>query len=200
MIAASRNLEGTQTIICGTRYGNVMASRGSVIPLFVEQILAGNPITVTDPAMTRFMMTLANAVDLVLYAFRHGSNGDIYVQKAPAATLSVLTTALLELLQRPAHQVRDIGTRHGEKQYEVLLSREERVRAEDLGDYFRIPPDGRDLNYAKFVEQGERRITVAEDYNSRNTELLDVAGMKALLLKLTFIQRIARGEPATPDE
>lgn len=203
MVAASRNLEGTGTVICGTRYGNVMASRGSVIPLFVEQVLAGKPITVTDPAMTRFMMTLADAVDLVLYAFEHGNNGDIFVQKAPAATVQVLTQAILELMGKPGHEVRQIGTRHGEKLYEALLSREEMACAQDLGGYFRVPPDGRDLNYAKFVEEGEQRITQSthgEDYNSHNTTRLDVAGMKALLLKLEFMQRIARGEHAVAED
>ena len=200
MVAASRNLEGTGTVICGTRYGNVMASRGSVIPLFVEQVLAGRPITVTDPAMTRFMMTLDDAVELVLYAFRHGGNGDIFVQKAPAATVAVLTRAVLEVMERPSHEVREIGTRHGEKLFEVLLSREERACADDLGDYFRVPPDGRDLNYAKFVEQGEPRISRGEDYNSHNTRRLDLEDMKHLLLELDFMQRIARGEPATPQE
>ena len=197
MVAASRNLEGTNTVICGTRYGNVMASRGSVIPLFVEQVLAGKPITVTDPSMTRFMMTLDDAVQLVLYAFEHGNNGDIFVQKAPAATVQVLTQSLLELMGKPEHEVREIGTRHGEKLYEALLGREEMACAEDMGDYFRVPPDARDLNYAKFVELGEQRITQSthgEDYNSHNTTRLDVAGMKALLLKLDFMQRIARGE------
>jgi UDP-glucose 4-epimerase len=200
MVATSRNLEGTGTVICGTRYGNVMASRGSVIPLFVEQVLAGRPITVTDPAMTRFMMTLDDAVELVLYAFANGGNGDIFVQKAPAATVKVLTQAILELMRRPDHEVREIGTRHGEKLFEVLLSREERACAEDLGDYFRVPPDGRDLNYAKFVEQGEPRITHGEEYSSHNTRRLDLEGMKQLLLKLDFMQRIARGEPATPED
>jgi len=200
MVAASRNLESTATVICGTRYGNVMASRGSVIPLFVDQILAGQPITVTDPAMTRFMMTLDDAVELVMYAFRHGGNGDIFVQKAPAATVEVLTRALLELMNRPDHEVREIGTRHGEKLYEALLSREERACAEDLGDYFRVPPDGRDLNYAKFIEQGEQRITHGEDYNSHNTKRLDVEGMKQLLLKLDFMKRIARGEAAMTED
>jgi UDP-N-acetylglucosamine 4,6-dehydratase/5-epimerase len=197
MVAASRNLEGTNTVICGTRYGNVMASRGSVIPLFVEQVLAGKPITVTDPSMTRFMMTLDDAVELVLYAFEHGNNGDIFVQKAPAATVEVLIQALLELMGKPEHEVREIGTRHGEKLYEALLGREEMACAEDMGDYFRVPPDARDLNYAKFVELGEQRITQSthgEDYNSHNTTRLDVASMKALLLKLDFMQRIARGE------
>jgi UDP-N-acetylglucosamine 4,6-dehydratase len=200
MVALSRNLEGTGTVICGTRYGNVMASRGSVIPLFVEQILAGKPVTVTDPAMTRFMMTLEDAVELVMYAFRNGQNGDIFVQKAPAATVAVLTQALLELLQRPNQEVREIGTRHGEKLYEVLLSREEFANAQDLGEYFRVPPDGRDLNYDKFVEQGERRISHAQEYNSHNTRRLDLAEMKQMLLKLDFMQRIVRGEAATPED
>jgi UDP-N-acetylglucosamine 4,6-dehydratase/5-epimerase len=200
MVATSRNLEGSGTVICGTRYGNVMASRGSVIPLFVEQVLAGQPITITDPAMTRFMMTLEEAVDLVLYAFTHGSNGDIFVQKAPAATVRDLATAILALMKRDQHPVREIGTRHGEKHYEVLLSREEFARADDLGDYYRIAPDARDLNYAKFVEQGEKKITTAEEYNSHNTRRLDVEGMKQLLLRLEFMQRIARGESATPED
>ncbi len=200
MVAASRSLESRGTVICGTRYGNVMASRGSVIPLFVDQMLSGAPITVTDPAMTRFMMTLDHAVDLVLYAFEHGQNGDIFVQKAPAATVAVLTQALRDVLRRPQHEVREIGTRHGEKLYETLLSREEFAAAEDLGDYFRIPPDGRDLNYAKFVEQGEKRITVSGEYNSHNTRQLDVPGMRELLLQLPFIQRVARGESAGAGE
>lgn len=199
MVATSRNLENTGTTICGTRYGNVMASRGSVIPLFVEQVLAGRPITITNPAMTRFMMTLDDAVELVLYAFQNGNNGDIYVQKAPAATLPVLTRAILELMNRPDHEVREIGTRHGEKLYESLLTSEELACAEDLGEYYRIPPDGRDLNYSKFVEQGEQSLNKGEDYNSHNTRRLDVQGMKQLLLKLDFMQRIARGEPATPE-
>jgi len=203
MVAASRNLESTNTVICGTRYGNVMASRGSVIPLFVEQVLAGRPITVTDPTMTRFMMTLEDAVELVLHAFKHGSNGDIFVQKAPAATVQVLTRAILEVMRKPNHEVREIGTRHGEKLYEALLSREEMACAEDQGDYYRVPPDGRDLNYAKYVEEGEQRITRSthgEDYNSHNTTRLDVDGMKTLLLKLDFMRRIARGEPAMAQE
>ncbi|QRF59009.1 polysaccharide biosynthesis protein [Variovorax paradoxus] len=199
MVSASRNLESTNTVICGTRYGNVMASRGSVIPLFVEQVLSGRPITVTDPSMTRFMMTLEDAVELVLHAFEHGSNGDIFVQKAPAATVQVLTQAILELMGKPNHEIREIGTRHGEKLYEALLSREEMACAEDQGGYYRVPPDGRDLNYAKYVEQGEQRITRSthgEDYNSHNTTRLDVESMKRLLLKLEFMQRIARGEHA----
>lgn len=203
MVATSRNLESTDTVICGTRYGNVMASRGSVIPLFVQQVRAGKPITVTDPSMTRFMMTLTDAVDLVLYAFEHGNNGDIFVQKAPAATVEVLARAILELMGKPNHPIAVIGSRHGEKLYESLLSREERACAEDMGEYFRVPPDGRDLNYEKFVELGEARITQAlhgEEYNSHNTTRLDVAGMKKLLLKLQFMQRIARGEDAEPVE
>lgn len=203
MVAASRSLDGTGTVICGTRYGNVMASRGSVIPLFVEQVLAGKPITITDPEMTRFMMTLADAVELVLYAFENGSNGDIFVQKAPAATVETLARAILELMGRPEHPVQIIGTRHGEKLYEALLSREEMAYAEDHGNYYRVPPDGRDLNYTKYVEMGEQRLTQTahgEDYNSHNTERLDVEGMKALLLKLDFMQKIARGEYAVAED
>lgn len=194
MVATSRNYAGSPSVACGTRYGNVMASRGSVIPLFVNQILSGQPITVTDPGMTRFMMSLENAVELVLYAFAHGGNGDIFVQKAPAATVETLVRALLELLGRPDHEVRIIGIRHGEKLYESLLGREERARSEDLGEYFRVPPDDRDLNYAKFFEEGDVALRGAEEYNSDNTERLDVEGMKALLLQLEFIQRILRGE------
>lgn len=197
MVATSRNLELTKTVICGTRYGNVMASRGSVIPLFVEQVQAGKPVTVTDPEMTRFMMTLEEAVDLVLYAFEYGCNGDIFVQKAPAATIGVLLEALLDLLNKKNHRINIIGTRHGEKLYETLLSREEMATAQDLGEYYRILPDSRDLNYAKFVEQGQARLTQSchiEDYNSHNTKRLDVAEMKDLLLKLDFIRSIIRGE------
>jgi len=194
MVAASRNLEQSDTVICGTRYGNVMASRGSVIPHFVEQVLAGKPISITDPAMTRFMMTLEDAVDLVLYAFEHGGNGDIFVQKAPAATIEVLAQALLHLMDKQDHEIHVIGTRHGEKLYETLLSREEMVAAQDMGSYYRIPPDLRDLNYEKFVEQGEVKISETVDYNSHNTTRLDVEAMKALLLKLPFMQAIARGE------
>ena len=197
MVAKSRTLEGTDTVVCGTRYGNVMASRGSVIPLFVEQLRAGLPLTVTDPSMTRFMMTLDDAVDLVLYAFRHGSNGDIFVQKAPAATIGVLAEAIRRLAGRPDHEIRVIGTRHGEKLYEVLLSREEMASAEDLGEYFRVPPDLRDLNYAKFVEQGEARISRSEDYNSHNTQRLDVDAMQAMLMKLGFMQAFVAGR--TPE-
>ena len=198
MVAKSRGSEST--VICGTRYGNVMASRGSVIPLFIEQIRAGRPITITDPAMTRFMMTLDDAVDLVLYAFDHGKPGDIFVQKAPAATIETLAKALTGLMGVRDHEIRVIGTRHGEKLYEALLSREERVAAEDLDGYFRVPPDLRDLNYGKFVEQGEVRISGAEDYNSHNTERLDVEGMKKLLMRLSFMPAIVRGENVPPEE
>jgi UDP-glucose 4-epimerase len=198
MVAVSRNLDGT--VICGTRYGNVMASRGSVIPLFVQQVLKGEPITITDPAMTRFMMTLEESVALVLYAFEHGDNGDIFVQKAPAATVSVLARAILEVMRKPDHPIIEIGTRHGEKLYETLLSREEMSGAEDLGDYYRVRPDGRDLNYSKFVEEGEKRITRGQEYNSHNTRQLDIAGMKALLMKLDIMQRASRGGPVVEDE
>lgn len=200
MVAKSRNVDPDKTVICGTRYGNVMASRGSVIPLFVDQIRAGKPITITDPNMTRFMMTLADAVDLVLYAFEHGTNGDLFVQKAPGATIKTLAHALAELTGSPEHPVQEIGTRHGEKLYEVLLSREEMACAEDMGEYFRIPPDLRDLNYGKFVEQGEEKISHTEDYNSHNTERLDVAGMQALLRKLEFIRALEQGEYISPED
>ncbi|MFJ4457248.1 polysaccharide biosynthesis protein [Pseudomonas sp. NPDC089392] len=200
MVAKSRNLDEAKTVICGTRYGNVMASRGSVIPLFIDQVRAGKPLSITDPNMTRFMMTLADAVDLVLYAFEHGNNGDLFVQKAPAATVQTLATALTALLGQPEHPIQVIGTRHGEKLYEALLSREEMACAEDMGDYYRVPPDLRDLNYSKFVEQGEEKISHTEDYNSHNTHRLDVAEMQALLLKLDFIKAIQRGEHATPEE
>ncbi|MDH4554966.1 NAD-dependent epimerase/dehydratase family protein [Pseudomonas sp. BN417] len=200
MVAKSRNVDDNKTVICGTRYGNVMASRGSVIPLFIEQIRSGKPLTITDPDMTRFMMTLSDAVDLVLYAFEHGNNGDLFVQKAPAATVEVLAKALTALHEKPDHPIQVIGTRHGEKLYEALLSREEMACAEDMGDYFRVPPDLRDLNYAKFIEQGEEKISHSEDYNSHNTDRLDIAGMQKLLLKLDFIRAIQRGELATPEE
>jgi UDP-glucose 4-epimerase len=199
MVAKSRSANDA-TMICGTRYGNVMASRGSVIPLFINQIHNGQPISITDPNMTRFMMTLSDAVDLVLYAFEHANPGDIFVQKAPAATIETLAIAIKEILDVPDHEVRIIGTRHGEKLYETLLSREEIASAEDLGNYYRVPPDLRDLNYGKFVEQGELEISIAEDYNSHNTSRLDVEGMKQLLKKLSLIQAIERGEKANPEE
>lgn len=198
IVAKSRNSD--DTVICATRYGNVMASRGSVIPLFVDQIRAGKPLSITDPNMTRFMMTLDDAVDLVLYAFEHGKHGEIFVQKAPAATIETLAKALTELMGVPNHEIRIIGTRHGEKLYEALLSREEMVAAQDLGGYYRVPPDLRDLNYGKFVEQGEIKISEAVDYNSHNTTRLDVEEMKVLLMKLSFMQAITRGEYAQPEE
>ena len=191
-VAKSRNIN--RTVINVTRYGNVMCSRGSVIPLFTQQIRASQPITITDPAMTRFMMTLDDAVDLVLYAFENGRPGEIFVQKAPAATIETLAYALTDLLGSPKHEVHIIGTRHGEKLYEALLSREEMVAAEDLGGYYRVPPDLRDLNYGKFVEQGEVKISEAIDYNSHNTIRLDVLGVQALLMKLQFIRAIVGGE------
>jgi UDP-N-acetylglucosamine 4,6-dehydratase len=194
MVAASRNLSNSDSVICGTRYGNVMASRGSVIPLFVDQMRAGTPMTVTDPNMTRFMMSLEDAVELVMYAFEHGNNGDIFVQKAPAATVGTLARALREVMGQPDHRIREIGTRHGEKLYETLLSREEFSSAEDLGQYYRVPPDARDLNYEKFVEEGEQRITTASEYTSHNTRQLDVGEMKEMLLGLKYVQRAMRGE------
>ncbi len=197
-VAKSRNVDPAKTAICGTRYGNVMASRGSVIPLFVKQILAGTPITITDPAMTRFMMTLDDAVDLVLYAFEHGNSGDIFVQKAPAATTQTLAKALTELLGKPDYPINIIGTRHGEKKHETLLSREEMALAGDLPGYFRVPPDLRDLNYGKYVERGEKRISEAEDYTSANTQRLDVDDMKQLLMKLEFVRDLVAGRPAVP--
>lgn len=194
MVAKSRNVDSSKTVICGTRYGNVMASRGSVIPLFVDLIKEGKSLTITDPNMTRFMMTLEDAVDLVLYAFTHGNSGDIFVQKAPAATIATLAIALKDLLNVPEHPVNIIGTRHGEKLYEALLSREEMIASIDMGDYYRIPPDLRDLNYGKYVEQGDTRISAVEDYNSHNTQRLDVEGMKKLLLKLPFINALRAGQ------
>jgi UDP-N-acetylglucosamine 4,6-dehydratase/5-epimerase len=199
-VAKSRSADSSTTIICCTRYGNVMASRGSVIPLFVEQIRRGQPITITDPSMTRFMMTLEQAVELVCYAFTNGSSGDIFVQKAPAATLRTVAEALLSVLGRPKHPIDIIGTRHGEKLFETLLSREEMAAAEDLGQYFRIPPDLRDLNYSKFVEEGEPRIAQFQDYNSNNTERWDVGQMKAALLKLGFIKKVLAGEVPNGEE
>jgi UDP-glucose 4-epimerase len=171
-----------------------------VIPLFVEQFQQGRPLTVTDPDMTRFMMTLDNAVDLVLYAFEHGAPGDIFVQKAPAATIGTLGRALLGLLGKPDHPIQVIGTRHGEKLYETLLSREEMAGAQDLGAYYRVPPDLRDLNYGKFVETGERRISESVDYNSHNTERLDEESMRDLLMKLAFMRDLMAGRPAVPVE
>jgi len=198
IVAKSRSSDST--IICTTRYGNVMASRGSVIPLFVDQINKELPISITDGEMTRFMMTLEDAVDLVLFAFESGNPGDIYVQKAPASTISVLTEALTELMGKSDYPVNVIATRHGEKLYETLLSREEMVAAKDLGNYFCVPPDLRDLNYEKFMDQGEIKISLSDDYNSHNTKRLDKGSMKELLLKLEFMQQIVRGEYVDPEE
>lgn len=199
IVAKSRNLEHTKTTICCTRYGNVMASRGSVIPLFIRQVVNGEPISVTDPSMTRFMMTLDDAVDLVLHAFQNGSNGDIFVQKAPAATIETLVKALLQVLGKPEHHVNIIGTRHGEKQYEALCSREEMFVAEEQGNYYRVPADNRDLNYSKFFEEGEKDLFDVEDYNSHNTNRLDVDGMVDLLRKLDFIREIENGNIIVPE-
>ena len=187
MVAKSRNLNGSGMVFCGTRYGNVMASRGSVIPLFVDQIKKGNPLTITDPNMTRYMMTLDDAVDLVLFAFQNGNPGDIFVQKSPAATIEVLAKALLELY-KVNNQIKIIGTRHGEKLYETLVNREEMVKAEDLGNYYRIPADTRDLNYNRFFIEGEAQISQMEEYNSHNTSRLNIEETKQLLLKLDFIR------------
>lgn len=187
MVAKSRNLNGTGTVFCGTRYGNVMASRGSVIPLFVEQIKKGEPVTITDPNMTRFMMTLEDAVTLVVFAFEHGENGDIFIQKAPAATIEVLARALIELYNSRS-EIKIIGTRHGEKLYETLVNREEMAKAVDMGDYFRVPADNRDLNYGLFFTQGEQKVSEVQDYTSHNTTRLNVEEMKQMLLKLSMIR------------
>lgn len=194
MVAKSRLALGTATTITGTRYGNVLASRGSVIPLFVDQVRQNKPITITDPTMTRFVMTLEEAVDLVLYAFENGQNGDLFVQKAPAATIEVLARSVLSILDADWHPVKVIGTRHGEKLYEALLSREEMAIAEDRGTYYRVPPDNRDLNYAQFVEQGEKEISEAHDFNSHNTQRLDQVEMTRILLRLPYIRSVLRNE------
>lgn len=185
LVAKSRN--AGDTVICGTRYGNVMASRGSVIPLFVDQIKGNKNLTVTDPNMTRFMMTLEDAVDLVLFAFENADPGDMFVQKAPAATVETLAKALLEMYKSEG-EIEVIGTRHGEKLYESLLTREEKVKAEDMGHYYRVPADNRDLNYANYFSEGEIDMNVVEDYHSHNTDRLDIGGMKQLLMKLDFIK------------
>lgn len=199
-VAVAKSRSSSQTIINVTRYGNVMCSRGSVIPLFTNQIRTGQAITITDPSMTRFMMTLDDAVDLVLYAFEHGQPGEIFVQKAPAATIEVLANALTKMLGVPNHPINIIGTRHGEKLFEVLLSREEMVTAKEQENYFRVPPDLRDLNYNKFVEQGEIKISESVEYNSHNTTRLGVQEMEALLMKLNFMQATMRGEQIEPEE
>lgn len=186
MVAKSRNLNGSGTTFCGTRYGNVMASRGSVIPLFIEQIKKGKPLTITDPSMTRFMMTLADAVELVLFAFENGEQGDLFVQKSPAATIATLAQALKELYNASS-PIQIIGTRHGEKVYEVLVNREDMVKAEDMGDFYRIPADNRNLNYEQYFSEG-KDISKVEEYHSHNTARLDVEGTKKLLLKLDIIR------------
>jgi UDP-glucose 4-epimerase len=188
MIARSRNLnDNGKTVICGTRYGNVMASRGSVIPLFIDQIKSGLPLTITDPNMTRFMMTLDDAVNLVLFAFKNGKNGDIFVQKSPAATIDTLVKALLDIY-KANNKINVIGTRHGEKLYEVLVSREDMVKAEDLKEFYRVPADVRDLNYDMYFSEGEEKLSKIEDYHSHNTHRLDVEEMKELLLKLSIVK------------
>lgn len=192
MVAKSRILDN-KTIFCGTRYGNVMASRGSVIPLFINQIKENKPLTLTDPNMTRFMMTLEDAVDLVLYAFENANQGDLFVQKAPSASVGTLATALIELYQSTS-ELRVIGTRHGEKIYETLVNREDMIKAEDLGEYYRIPADNRDLNYDQYFSEGMPDIANLNEYNSHNTVILDVEGMKELLLKLPIIRKDILGE------
>jgi len=191
IVAKSRN--SNSTIICGTRYGNVMASRGSVIPLFTQQIISDKPITITNSDMTRFMMTLDEAVELVLFAFSNGNPGDIFVQKSPAATIQVLVDALTSILNKSGHEIKIIGTRHGEKRYEVLLSKEEMAHADDLGEYYRVPPDLRDLNYGKYLDEGETKFENYEEYSSDNTKRLDFIEMKNLLLKLDTLVQIQKG-------
>ena len=186
-VAKSRNLNSEQTLICGTRYGNVMVSRGSVIPLFIEKIKAGEPLTITDPNMTRFLMTLEEAVELVIHAFKHAQNGDIMVQKAPSSTIGDLATALLQLFEAQ-NELTIIGTRHGEKKAETLLTREEYAQCEDLGDYYRVPADSRDLNYSNYFEDGSESITAAYEYNSDNTTILTVEEIKEKLLTLKYVR------------
>jgi UDP-N-acetylglucosamine 4,6-dehydratase/5-epimerase len=200
VVVAKSRQGGSTTVICATRYGNVMASRGSVIPLFAELIDDNKELTVTDPNMTRFMMTLDESVDLVLFAFKHGNPGDIFVQKAPAASIGVLTQALCNLMGKPDYPIRVIGTRHGEKKYESLISKEEMACSIDMGEYYKVPPDLRDLNYAKYVEEGDKAIEKSIEYNSDNTDQLDVDGMEKLLNKLKFIKAIKQGEVIDPEE
>ena len=199
VVAKSRQAKDS-TVICSTRYGNVLASRGSVVPLFVDLILKNKELTLTDPDMTRFMMTLDDAVDLVFFAFLNGMPGDIFVQKSPAATVDVLAKALSEIMGKTNYATRIIGTRHGEKRYESLLSREEMASAENMGNYFRVRPDLRDLNYGKYVDAGQEEITSAGEYNSDNTEQLDVEGMKILLSTLQFIKAAVNGKLVDTDE
>lgn len=200
VFVAKARTAGDKTVICGTRYGNVLASRGSVVPLFVRQARAGIPLTITDPEMTRFVMTLPQAVDLVLHAFMHGENGDLFVQKSPGVTIRDLAQAVVNVLGVTNHPIREIGTRHGEKLYEALLSREERVKAEDQGQYFRVKPDYRSLNYSSYENAGERDINTAEDYNSHNTDRLNVDQMEKILLDLEYMKRVLAGENPEADE
>lgn len=188
MVAKSRVCDPKKTILCATRYGNVMGSRGSVIPLFLEQIKSGKPLTITDPTMTRFLMSLEESVDLVIYAFKHANPGDIFVQKSPASTVGDLAKAVNELLNADT-EIKVIGTRHGEKLYESLVSREEMARSEDLGEYFRIPADSRDLNYSKYFVEGETKVSEIDDYTSHNTDRLDISGIKNTLLKLDWVKK-----------
>jgi UDP-N-acetylglucosamine 4,6-dehydratase/5-epimerase len=187
MVAKARTQRENETVLSATRYGNVMASRGSVIPLFVSQLKEGKPLTVTDPNMTRFLMSLEDSVDLVLYAFKHGKQGDLFVQKAPASTVADLAQALKEIFKKE-NPIRIIGTRHGEKLYESLISREEMAKAEDMGDYYRIPADNRDLNYAQYFSEGEEKLSHLDDYTSHNTKRLNIEQIKKLLLKLDYIK------------
>jgi UDP-N-acetylglucosamine 4,6-dehydratase len=193
MVAKSRIIDSQKTIFCGTRYGNVMASRGSVIPLFIDQIKEGKPLTLTDPNMTRFMMTLEDAVDLVLFAFENANQGDLFVQKAPSATVGTLAQALIELYKSKS-DIKVIGTRHGEKLYETLVNREDMVKAQDLGEYYRIPADNRDLNYEQYFSEGTPEMANLDEYHSHNTAILDIEGMKNLLLKLPIIRKDILGE------
>lgn len=199
MVAKSRLAVGSKTTITGTRYGNVLASRGSVIPLFIEQLVSGKPLTLTDPTMTRFVMSLAEAVDLVLHAFTSGENGDLFVQKAPAATVETLALAVLDIMGRRDHPIKIIGTRHGEKLYETLLSREEMTIAEDQGLYYRVPPDNRDLNYSVFVEKGDKEISEHHDFNSHNTRQLDRAEMVQVLTQLDYVRRVQESNGTRPE-
>jgi UDP-glucose 4-epimerase len=193
-ISKARAAQGSDTVIAATRYGNVLASRGSVVPLFMHQVRHGQPITITDPDMTRFVMTLDEAVRLCLYAFEHGQNGDLFVQKAPAVTIEKLAHAVLAVMGKPDHPIRIIGTRHGEKQHETLLSREEMAAARDCGNYYRVPPDNRDLNYDAYFSDGEERVTRLDDFNSLNTRQLDIAQVTALLGGLPYVQGVLAGE------
>ena len=197
LIAKSRS--SSSTVICATRYGNVLASRGSVVPLFVEQIKSGKSITITDPNMTRFMMTLEDSVDLVLFAFKNAAPGDIFVQKSPATTISLLAKAITHVFDVPEHPIKTIGTRHGEKLFEVLLSREEVAKANDMGKYYRVMPDSRDLNYDKYFMEGVEDLSVAQDYNSHNTKQLDLEGVKSILLSIPYILDSINGKYAQPD-